>query len=553
MNLSIIIKIKYYDKHLDDCIRSIVSQNFKQYEVIFVSQKNNTQIDVFLLNILNKYSSSNNFFIVQEENKDFNEILNIAIKQAKGRYIHIIDQNTLLLDNTYYEFFKLQEEFNYDLIIYDYIKILDDISLSEVYKKYNNMKSKFKEKNKHKNRGYIIDLKESGLIFDFSSYSKDNSNNLYLKTKGFEYFTSNIYESIQRLDINYKNKILSEIDIQGFNVILKKEFWVKNLYIFSSLIDTKMDIYKFLPMIKNITCVKDTAICQYKEKEDIKYIKQDKDIDQLTNIITQSKLKLKQILEIYKRSPKNYTESYDLIEYFIISEVLNFDLLKHNLSELDSQRYTKAIFEFLEKLAPNYLNNKYFKPNGLNKIKTNKKHNNLKKYINKNLLIEAKEVPEGKIKKEVKQAKKEIKQNKQRKKEGKEEKDRKETKKGKSGQTKKRNIFKVFLRKLSFDINKIKRTRINSDIKKSFVKAFNNIYNFFKKIFNKIKGVFTKIFKREKKKDLLISSPVILLLSAPESIDIEEEVENIEEAKKERKTHKKTNKEKIVAKGKIDE
>ena len=542
MNLSIIVNIKYLSKHLDDCIKSLLSQNLKDYEIILVSQKNNTSLDVFLLNILSKYTKYKNIRVIQEETDDLNLVLNRAIYEAKGKYISIIDQDTIVLGNTYYEFFKLQEEFQYDLFVFDYIKILKDINLAEVYNRYNRSIEKKNRKNRFKNKNSIKKLKESGLIFDFSKYSKNEYNNSNIKAKGFKYYTSNIFESIQRLELKYKYKILTNIDIQNFNFVIKSSLLKNNIYIFPFNLNTKLDILKVLPQIKSITCIKNTAICKYSyiDTSFVNYNNIKIDINELCDIV---KNRYKQIIEKYKSNINTYLDALNLIEYYMFLEILNFESFKKYyfkykiFNNIEYQKYIKEIYLFLQKEFPNYLNNKYLTKNIFYKIKIKNKIKKLKKYINKDLIKLETTNKEKTIKdkeKIIKEKKKaSIKEKEKVRSKNKKLESIKQEKQQKKEKIK-TNKLKVIIRKLSLDINRIRTTRIN-DTLKVILKQIKTIYL-------KIKIFLIKLFKREKVEVLKIEDKKLLLLDSgdktikkDEKSIIKNNKKNIKELRKESK------------------
>lgn len=574
MNLSIIIKIKYFDKHLDDCINSILSQNLLSTEIIFVSKKHNTQIDVFLLNIINKYSQKINLTIVQEDEEDFNRILNSAIKIAKGRYIHIINQNTMLLENTYKEFFKLEEEFNYDVIILDYIKISEDIPFSEVYKRYNKTIAKEKNKSLKKSQHYK-DLIESGLVFNFTKYSKENNNKFFKKIKGLEYYSSNFFDSIQNLDPEYKIKILYEIDVQQYNLIFKRELLFENTYIFSDKVDLKLDIYLRLLLIKSISCLKNTAVGYYDNELELSNrnnkINDNIELNQryninLDNIIQNNKRRYKQIFDLYKNNSKLYANSFELIEYLVFDEILDFETKDYLLNSVDKQKYLKEILNYLEVILPNYKKNSYLNSSIHKKIKTKIKIQKLHKYLNQDLSISNEKKDKIETQKKIKlkkkkrisklnskKSKKEQKEQKEQKEHLREEHEKYKQKENKETITKKRkkqekesinqdkdkakdkakekekekttknktknniNFFSVLYRRIKIEINKIKRTRINKNIIQFFKPLKDSIKRIFLQIKTKIKNVFDRIFKRKDKNTLLISETKVLLLSSGET------------------------------------
>ena len=533
MNLSIIVIIKYFDKHLEDCIKSIISQNANKYEIILASKKNNTNLDAFLLNLLSRYPNNKNIKIFQFDTDDYNKILNNSISKSKGKYINIIDSHTIALENTYYEVNKKIEEFEYDLIVLDNIIINKEMNLSEIYELYSKLTLKQRRKEKFEDQRHIQDLKESGLVFDFSRLSKKQYNNKVTKSKAFKYHTSGLYESIQSLELEYKNKILSNINIVRHALVFKREMLLNSVFTFPDSIETNVDILKVIPLIKSISSVKNTAICRYYIKPE--KTKLDKDI---LEIADQAKNRYIQILETYKANIKLYKNNYNLIEYLLFREILEYKNYYLNLRDIDKAKYLIEIYDFFKTYNINYYENKYFVKNFISKIKLKNKIKNLEKHlenekqkIKQNKLLKDEFVineernrikaSKDKDKSDIKtnKIKSKIKINKQDKtsKIKKQDKKSKTTKKNKS--KKRINIFKVLKRKLSFDIGRIKRHRVNENL----VKAWRNFkskisklfkFSFIKKVLKKIKINIKKNFSKRKQEIFLLESNKILLLPA---------------------------------------
>lgn len=566
MNLSIIVIIKYLNKHLEDCIKSIISQNIKNYEIILASKKNNTNLDAFLLNLLSRYPNNKNIKILQIDTDDYNKILNHSISKSKGKYINIIDSHTIALENTYYEVKKKIEEFEYDLIVLDNITINKEMNLSEIYELYSKLTLKKRRREKFEDQRHIQNLRESGLIYDFSRLSKKQYNNKVSKNKAFKYQTSGLYESIQSLELGYKNKILADINISRHSLIFKRDMLLNSVFTFPDSIETDVDILKVIPLIKSISSVKDTAICRYYIKPEKS--KLDKDI---LEIADQAKNRYAQILETYKSNIKLYKNNYNLIEYLLFREILDYKNQYLNLRDIDKAKYLIEMYNFFKCYNINYNENKFFNRNFNSKIKLKKNIKNLEKYlenekqkINQNKLIKedfvAKETCqikdekkdyENKVKTDLK-TKAKIKAN--RKIQGK-DKSKVKNKKKKTESKKRINIFKVLKRKLSFDIGRIKRYRVNQNLVKVWRKFKVKIKNLFgikevyKKVLLKLKNIFikkNKIFMLENNKQLLLPAAgedeKLINKSAKKAKSVEVKTKSINKTKKDNKTKKITKK-----------
>ena len=90
MLISIIIPVYNVEKYLDECLISILNQEFKDYEIILINDgsKDNSG------NICNEYSQKYSFIsVIHQKNKGLSEARNSGLRIAKGEYILFIDSD----------------------------------------------------------------------------------------------------------------------------------------------------------------------------------------------------------------------------------------------------------------------------------------------------------------------------------------------------------------------------------------------------------------------------------------------------------------------------
>lgn len=88
---SIITVTKNTEKKIDLTIRSVLSQNFKNFEYIIVDgcSADNTFVKII------KYKNNKKIRIFKRRDKNFYDSLNYAIKKAKGNYISILNSGDI--------------------------------------------------------------------------------------------------------------------------------------------------------------------------------------------------------------------------------------------------------------------------------------------------------------------------------------------------------------------------------------------------------------------------------------------------------------------------
>lgn len=86
MNLSIITVVKNDKKNLEITIRSVLSQNYKNFEYIIFDGMSSDRIS----SVINKYKNYNIRYI-RKNDKNYYDGFNQAIKKARGNYIGILN------------------------------------------------------------------------------------------------------------------------------------------------------------------------------------------------------------------------------------------------------------------------------------------------------------------------------------------------------------------------------------------------------------------------------------------------------------------------------
>lgn len=118
--ISIIIPVYNTEKYITECIESILSQTYKEYEVIFV---NDGSTDCSL-EILKKYciQYSDNFYVYSQSNQGQAAARNFGLKKAVGKYIAYIDADDRIIPNYLEVLYKAAESNNSELVICSYEK-----------------------------------------------------------------------------------------------------------------------------------------------------------------------------------------------------------------------------------------------------------------------------------------------------------------------------------------------------------------------------------------------------------------------------------------------
>lgn len=110
--ISIIIPCYNAEMYLEECIESVLNQNFEEIEIICVNDGSSDGT----FNILNKYKSNNKITIIHHvSNSGAGAARNTGIDIASGEYLFFIDSDDLLIDNALSTLYELALNTNADI------------------------------------------------------------------------------------------------------------------------------------------------------------------------------------------------------------------------------------------------------------------------------------------------------------------------------------------------------------------------------------------------------------------------------------------------------
>lgn len=139
MKVSVIVPIYNSQKYLDKCIKSILNQTYKKFELILVNDgsKDNS------LSICNKYKSKDNRVIVIDKKNEGSIVArNIGIKASNSDYVMFIDSDDWIDKNTLQNAVDEMLKNNTDVVVFNMYKVIGATGLirkknSDMYFKEN--------------------------------------------------------------------------------------------------------------------------------------------------------------------------------------------------------------------------------------------------------------------------------------------------------------------------------------------------------------------------------------------------------------------------------
>ena len=111
---SIIIPVYNVDKYLNECIDSILKQDFDSYEVICVDDGSTDNS----LSILESYNSNEKIKIIKQKNSGQSCARNNALDIAKGKYIWFIDSDDKIKEGSLSFLYEKISDINYDIVFF---------------------------------------------------------------------------------------------------------------------------------------------------------------------------------------------------------------------------------------------------------------------------------------------------------------------------------------------------------------------------------------------------------------------------------------------------
>lgn len=126
--ISVIIPAYNYGRYIEECLKSVFIQTWKNLEIIVVNDGSTDETSKIVENFISSYHSDHiDFIYIYQENKGFPSAHNVGLKKSSGDYVLFLDADDFFWENCSIE--KLY----YDLSRYDgvmafgkYVKVWED-------------------------------------------------------------------------------------------------------------------------------------------------------------------------------------------------------------------------------------------------------------------------------------------------------------------------------------------------------------------------------------------------------------------------------------------
>ena len=222
--ISIIIPIYNVEQFCEESIKSVMTQNYNNLEIILINDGSTDKS----LEICEKLKAEDNrIILISQKNGGLSKARNTGIEKSKGKYITFIDSDDIISKNYINDLYKGIKKYNNDIAVCGYIRFLNRIPKEERNNKINNMKSNdFLEK---------LLYQEKQELYSVSACNKMYKRNVFDEIKFPE---DKIYEDVAIItDIIDATESISVIDNYNYfyrinpKSITNKEISTKNMEI----------------------------------------------------------------------------------------------------------------------------------------------------------------------------------------------------------------------------------------------------------------------------------------------------------------------------------
>lgn len=123
MRFSIILPVYNVEKYLEECVKSILSQTFNDYEIILVDDGSADSSPLICDRLAN---SDKRIRVIHKKNGGAADCRNVGLDNAGGEYVIFIDSDDFVLSENFLNDIDKALFENTDMVLYKYRKYFDD-------------------------------------------------------------------------------------------------------------------------------------------------------------------------------------------------------------------------------------------------------------------------------------------------------------------------------------------------------------------------------------------------------------------------------------------
>lgn len=134
--VSIIVPVYNSEKFINRCVKSILNQTFKNFELLLIDDGSSDNSGV----ICDEYADKDNRIrVLHKENTGVSDTRNVGLKEAKGDYILFVDSDDYIKSNMLEKLTERAIKYGSDIVMCNYViekdgnKVVADMKYDEVY------------------------------------------------------------------------------------------------------------------------------------------------------------------------------------------------------------------------------------------------------------------------------------------------------------------------------------------------------------------------------------------------------------------------------------
>lgn len=120
--LTIIVPIYNVEKYIDECLRSIVAQTFRDYEVLMIDDGSTDGSSY----ICKRFSEDERFAYIYKENGGVSSARNLGLELSKGKYIGFVDPDDCISSDFYSSMIAKLESESADICQCEWLTTIDE-------------------------------------------------------------------------------------------------------------------------------------------------------------------------------------------------------------------------------------------------------------------------------------------------------------------------------------------------------------------------------------------------------------------------------------------
>ena len=121
--ISVIIPVYNVENYLKECIESVLSQTYENYEIILVDDGSTDSSP----GICDEYAGAyENVRVIHKENSGPSATRNAGVSAAKGEYIYFLDSDDYIIPEALEKLFANSVENDTDIVFFDAVSFVDD-------------------------------------------------------------------------------------------------------------------------------------------------------------------------------------------------------------------------------------------------------------------------------------------------------------------------------------------------------------------------------------------------------------------------------------------